>query len=259
MPPAVSFAENLRKKEGIKLKIYSKTDIGRKREINQDAFYVGEFSNGAAFVVVCDGMGGAKSGNVASEKAASVISEYIVKSYSPKMSSVGIENLLRAAVESANCEVYDLAHSDAKYEGMGTTVVVALIIDNLAHIVHVGDSRAYLVTATEIEQLTVDHSVVQSMVNKGEISAEEAKIHPQKNISTRAVGAEKDVMCDYNIVLKPDNATLLICTDGLSGQLDEASLFETVKNTPAELCAETLVNMANEAGGPDNITAVLVY
>lgn len=241
------------------MKIYSKTDVGRKREINQDAFYVGEFDNGAAFAVVCDGMGGAKSGNVASEKAATVISEYIVKSYSPKMGSVAIENLLRAAVQSANSEVYELSHSGEDFEGMGTTAVVALVVDNLAHIVHVGDSRAYLVTATEIEQLTIDHSIVQAMVSKGEISAEEAKNHPRKNIITRAVGAEKDVMCDYNIVLKPDNATLLLCTDGLSNPVDEQTLFETVKNTPAELCAETLVNKANEAGGPDNITAVIVY
>ena len=241
------------------MKIYSKTDVGRKRELNQDSFYVGEFDNGAAFVVVCDGMGGAKSGNVASEKAATVISEYIVKSYSPKMSSVAVENLLRAAVQSANCEVYELAHSSQDYEGMGTTVVVALITDNLAHIVHVGDSRAYLITATEIEQLTSDHSIVQAMINKGEISLEEAKNHPRKNIITRAVGTETDVMCDYNIVLKPENATLLICTDGLSNMVDEKTLFETVKNTPQELCAEALINKANEAGGADNITAVLVY
>ena len=241
------------------MKIYSKTDIGRKREINQDAFYVGEFDNGAVFAVVCDGMGGAKSGNVASEKAAAVISEYIVKSYSPKMSSTAIENLLRAAVDSANSEVYELAHTGEDYEGMGTTAVVTLIIDNLAHIVHVGDSRAYLVTASEIEQLTNDHSVVQAMVNKGEISAEEAKNHPRKNIITRAVGAEKDVMCDYNIVLKPESATLLICTDGLTNHIEENSIFETIKNTPQEASAQTLINMANEAGGSDNITAVLIY
>ena len=241
------------------MKIYSKTDVGRKREVNQDAFYVGEFDNGASFVVVCDGMGGAKSGNVASEKAASVISEYIVKSYSPKMSSVAVENMLRAAVQSANCEVYELAQTSTDYEGMGTTAVVALIADNLVHIVHVGDSRAYLVNNTDVEQLTIDHSVVQAMVNKGEISAEEAKIHPRKNIITRAVGTETDVMCDYSIVLKPENATLLVCTDGLSNLVDEKTIFETVKNTPQELCAEALVSKANEAGGLDNITAVLVY
>ena len=241
------------------MKVYSKTDTGKKREVNQDSFYSGQFDNGTVFAVVCDGMGGAKSGNVASERAATVISDYIVKSYSPKMSSTGVENMLRAAVASANTEVYELANQKEEYEGMGTTVVVALVAENLTHIVHVGDSRAYLITSSEIEQLTTDHSIVQAMVNKGEISEEEAKIHPRKNIITRAIGTEPEVRCDYNIVLKPENAVLLICTDGLSNHLDEQSLFELIKNTPKEECAQTLIDKANEAGGTDNITAVLVY
>lgn len=241
------------------MKIYSKTDTGKKREVNQDSFYAGQFDNGTVFAVVCDGMGGAKSGNVASSTSATIISDYIVKSYSPKMSSSALENMLRAAVASANTEVYELAKSKEEYEGMGTTVVVALVAENLAHIVHVGDSRAYLITNSEIEQLTTDHSIVQAMVNKGEISEEEAKIHPRKNIITRAIGTEPDVRCDYNIVLKPENAVLLICTDGLTNHLDEQILFDTVKNASKELCAQTLIDKANEAGGTDNITAVLIY
>ncbi len=241
------------------MKFYSKTDIGRRRTVNQDAFYVGEFDNGAVVAVVCDGMGGAKGGNIASEKAAAIISEYIVKSYSPRMGSTAIETLLRAAVETANSEIYELASSNQDYEGMGTTVVVAFIIDNLAHIVHVGDSRAYLVGTNGIEQLTVDHSVVQAMVSNGEISQQEAKVHPKKNIITRAVGAETSILCDYNIVLKPENAALLICTDGLSNHLDEQNIFSAVRNTPQESCVDRLIEMANEAGGSDNITAVLVY
>lgn len=241
------------------MKVYSKTDIGRRRTDNQDAYYVGEFDNGAVFAVVCDGMGGAKGGNVASEKAATLISEYIVKSYSPKMNSTSIENLLRGAVDSANAEIYELSHTNTEWEGMGTTAVVLLVVDNLAHIVHVGDSRAYIVGASEIEQLTTDHSIVQAMVTKGEISPEEARTHPKKNIITRAIGAEKNVMCDYNIVLKTDNAAILLCTDGLTNHLDEQKLFETVRNTPRESCVSKLIDMANEAGGSDNITAVLIY
>ena len=248
----------MKTKEGKILNIYSKTDIGRRRTANQDAFYVGEFDNGAAFAVVCDGMGGAKSGNVASEKAASVISEYSVKSYSPRMNSTAIENLLRAAIDSANTEVYELSHTDEEFEGMGTTAVVVFVIDNLAHIVHVGDSRAYFISST-IEQLTNDHSMVQAMVRNGEISAEEAKTHPRKNIITRAIGADTKVLCDYNIVLKTENTAILICTDGLSNLVDEQTIFETVKNTPKEEAATKLVDLANEAGGTDNITAVLIY
>ena len=240
------------------MKIYSKTDIGLRRTLNQDAFYVGEFEGGAVFAVVCDGMGGAKGGNVASEKASTVISDYIVRSYSPKMNSAAIEKLLRAAFDSANTEVTYLAASDAQYEGMGTTAVVALVIDNLAHIVHVGDSRAYLIGESQIDQLTCDHSMVQLMLSKGEISPEEAKNHPKKNIITRAIGAEASVMCDYNIALKPDNAALLICTDGLSNAVNEGDIFKTVHDLPPEEAVEELIKLANDAGGPDNITAVLI-
>ena len=241
------------------MKVYSRTDVGKKRTANQDAFFTGEFEGGAVFAVVCDGMGGANGGNVASEKAATLISDYIVKSYSPKMNSTAIENLLRAAVDSANTEVYELAREDQAYSGMGTTVVAALVIDNLAHIVHVGDSRAYLVGPSDIEKLTVDHSVVEAMVQSGEISKEEAKSHPKKNIITRAVGAESTVMCDYNIVLKPENSALLICTDGLSNCVEEADILKaTLECSPSE-CADRLIEMANNAGGPDNITAVLIY
>lgn len=241
------------------MKVYSKTDVGRKRTANQDSFYTGKFDNGAVFAVVCDGMGGAKGGNIASEKATTLISQYIVRSYSPKMNSTAVENLLRGAIDSANAEVYALSHSDTMYEGMGTTAVVALVVDNLAHIVHVGDSRAYFISSDGIEQITNDHSMVQTMVNNGEISREEARTHPKKNIITRAIGAEKTVMCDYNIVLKTDNASVLLCTDGLSNHLDEKLIYDVVRNTDAELCVSKLIEAANEAGGSDNITAVLIY
>ena len=240
------------------MKIYSKTDVGRRRTVNQDAYITGEFDNGAVYAVVCDGMGGAKGGNIASERAATVISDYIVKSYSPKMNSVAVENLMRAAVDSANTEVYDLARSDEQYEGMGTTVVVVFVIDNLAHIVHVGDSRAYFIGNDGIERLTEDHSMVQYMVNNGEISESEAKHHPKKNIITRAVGAEESVLCDYNIVLKPDNTAIFICTDGLSNCVDEQVMLEVITSDDVENCVDRLVELANEAGGPDNITAVLI-
>ncbi len=241
------------------MKIYSKTDIGMRRKVNQDAFYTGEFDNGAVFAVVCDGMGGANGGDFASQKASTVISNYIKRSYSPKMNSTAIENLLRAAVDSANTEIHDLAQTDETYKGMGTTAVVVFVIDNLAHIVHVGDSRAYFISNNEIEQITVDHSVVEAMVRNGEISAEQAKTHPQKNVITRALGAKETVMCDYNIVLKPDSTAILICTDGLTNFVDEQNILETVKTSAPEVCVEKLIDMANNAGGADNITAVLIY
>ena len=241
------------------MKIVSKTDVGLKRSNNQDSFIAGEFDNGAAFAVVCDGMGGANAGNVASEFAAKTISDYIVKSYNSKMNGNSIENLLRAAVDSANGEVFALSKTDASYFGMGTTVVAAIINENLAHIVHVGDSRAYLCTTDSLEQLTVDHSVVQNMIDNGEISEDDAKMHPKKNIITRAIGAEQTVFCDYNIVIKPENNILLICTDGLTNFVSDKDIFEILKTTPKEDAAAALVNAANSAGGGDNITVVLIY
>ena len=241
------------------MRIFSSTDIGQKRSSNQDAFFAGEFDNGAAFAVVCDGMGGANAGNVASEKAASIISEYIVKSYSSKMNATAIETMLRAAVDSANSEIFELSKNNEELSGMATTVVAALCVDNLVHIVHVGDSRAYLIGKDEISQLTVDHSVVQSMVESGEIDQNEAKNHPNKNIITRAVGAKADILCDYTMAIKPENFVLLICTDGLSNFVEDDLLFKTIQNTDKEICAVELVKIANNAGGSDNITVVLIY
>lgn len=241
------------------MNIYSKSDVGRERSTNQDAFIAGEFQNGTAFAVVCDGMGGAKAGKVASEKAATLISDYIVKSYSPKMSVSGIEKMLRAAISSANEEVHTASKENDEYKGMGTTAVVALACSNLIHIVHVGDSRAYLVGKEKIERLTQDHSIVQRMLSQGEISEDEAKNHPQKNIITRAIGAESSVLCDYDIVIKPDNAALLLCTDGLTNYVDEQTIFDIINNEEPSLCAEKLVLLANEQGGGDNITVVLIF
>ncbi len=241
------------------MKVYSNSDIGLKRTMNQDAFVAGEFQNGAAFAVVCDGMGGANAGNIASEAAAKIISDYIIKSYSPKMNTNSVEKLLRAAIDSANTEVYELAKSDPSYHGMGTTAVAAIVCDNLAHIVHVGDSRAYLCTADMLEQMTVDHSMVQTMLERGEISEDEAKSHPKKNIITRAIGAERTVFSDYSIAIKPENNILLLCTDGLTNFVSEETIFEILKNNIPEVATDKLVSLANEGGGGDNVTVVLIY
>ncbi len=241
------------------MKIYSKSDVGKKRDTNQDAYIAGEFDSGAVFAVVCDGMGGANGGSMASETAARIISDYIVGSYSPKMSSNSIENMLRAAVETANADIYTMAQQDGEYKGMGTTVVAALVVDNLAHIVHVGDSRAYLSSSDGLERLTIDHSVVQTLINKGEISEDEAKSHPKKNIITRAVGVEETVFCDYNIAIKPENNVVLICTDGLTNYVSENEISTIINTSDREKCADLLVDRANDAGGGDNITAVLFY
>ena len=162
------------------MKIYSLTDPGKVRSSNQDAFFAGELVPDAAFAVVCDGMGGANAGNVASQTAVKVISEYIIRSYRPKMGSFEIEKMLKNAIVSANIDVYDMALKDSSLNGMGTTAVVALVHNNDVVIAHAGDSRAYLVDEN-LTQLTRDHSVVQSLLESGKITPEDAKVHPRSD------------------------------------------------------------------------------
>lgn len=237
--------------------IFSKTDIGKVRKENQDAYFAGSISDSAVFAVVCDGMGGANAGNVASEIAAKRISEYIVKSYRDSMTAEDIEKNVRNAVISANIELYDTAMNDPKLSGMGTTVVLALVKDETAVIAHVGDSRIYLVN-DQITQLTRDHSVVQSLIESGKITPEDAKYHPRKNVITRALGAEEDVTVDTCVFKVKSGDTLLLCTDGLTNFLDDSDILDIFKNTDIAETADSLVKKANQNGGGDNITVVTV-
>ena len=239
------------------MNICSKSDVGIKRKTNQDAYFAGELSAVSAFAVVCDGMGGANAGNVASETAVKIISEYVLRSYRTAMDSFEIEKMLKNAIESANIEVYSMAQKDENLSGMGTTAVIALIQENTAVIAHVGDSRAYLVS-DELTQITRDHSVVQSLLESGKISAEDAKVHPRKNVITRALGAEETVIADSCSIDFKEGQKLLLCTDGLSSFVDANEIFTAFKERPSELIAEELINLANNVGGSDNITAVIL-
>ena len=172
------------------MKIVAKTDKGLVRENNQDAYAVGELPGEVAWAVVCDGMGGAAGGNIASALAVKVISEKITSAYNERMRDASIKNLLDSAIAAANIEVYDLAYSRSDLNGMGTTVVAVIVRDNIAYIAHAGDSRAYLVSKDDVKQITVDHSLVQNLVDRGEITPEEAERHPKKNLITRALGVD---------------------------------------------------------------------
>lgn len=237
------------------MKIFSKTDKGKVRADNQDAFFAGRISDSAVFAVVCDGMGGANAGSVASENAVRHISEYIIKSYRNEMSADELETLVRNAVISANIELYDMSVNDPSLSGMGTTAVIALVKEDGAVIANVGDSRIYLVNE-EIRQLTRDHSVVQSLVESGKITPEDAKVHPRKNVITRAVGAEENVTPDSAVIKLSDGDSLLLCTDGLSNYLDDGDILSIFKNTDISAVPEALANRANSNGGGDNITVV---
>ena len=239
------------------MKIFSKTDKGKVRADNQDAYFAGRISDSTVFAVVCDGMGGANAGSFASENAVRHISEYIIKSYRNEMSAGELETLVRNAVISANIELYDMSVNDPSLSGMGTTAVIALVKEDSAVIANVGDSRIYLVNE-EIRQLTRDHSVVQSLVESGKITPEDAKVHPRKNVITRAVGAEENVTPDSAVIKLSDGDSLLLCTDGLSNYLDDGDILNIFKNTDISSVPERLVEKANQNGGGDNITVVTI-
>lgn len=239
------------------MQIFSKTDRGRVRTDNQDAYFAGKITDDSVFAVVCDGMGGANAGNVASELAVRHISEYVIRSYRDGMDMTDTEKTLKNAIVSANISLYDMAVNNAELAGMGTTAVAAFVKDGTAVIAHVGDSRIYLVNG-EIKQLTRDHSVVQSLIESGKITPEDAKVHPRKNVITRALGAEENVAVDSDCLNLSNGDTLLLCSDGLTNFLDDKDILKVFQNNDISAVAERLVEEANENGGGDNITVVTV-
>lgn len=239
------------------MQIFSKIDIGNKRNTNQDACITAMLPDSAALAVVCDGMGGANGGDVASRTATELICEYVKNSYNSAQSNDRLLELLKNAVLSANLEIYDMACKNENLSGMGTTVVAAIIKPQTALICNVGDSRAYLIEEA-ITQITRDHSVVQSLIEKGELTAEEARVHPKKNVITRALGVEENVMPDLYEIAFSENSKLLLCTDGLSNFVNDTEILNTFNDNKTENIAEILVDKANAGGGGDNITAVVV-
>ncbi len=237
------------------MKIYSKTDTGTVRSSNQDSFLAGELSNDAVFGIVCDGMGGANAGNVASETAVKIISDYIIHSYRAGMDEFEAEKMLKNAIESANIEIFNMASNDGKLSGMGTTAVIALVQDNKVIYANVGDSRIYIAD-DEIVQLTRDHSVVQSLLESGKITFEDAKVHPRKNVITRALGTEETIIADTAITNIKEGQTLLLCSDGLTGYAEEKDILKLIKENPADIVCDKLVELAVAGGGGDNITVI---
>lgn len=239
------------------MNVFGKTDIGCVRQSNQDAFYNAILSDNAVLSVVCDGMGGAAAGNVASGIAVEVIGKYITNSFDDRIKSENIDKLLRAAIQTANIEVYDAAQKEPGYLGMGTTAVVALVANNVAHIAHVGDSRAYLINEGRAIQITKDHSMVQKLVESGALTFEEAQRHPKKNVITRAIGIGEEVSVDYNEV-NLDDMVLLLCTDGLSGVLSNDEIAKTVVENSLADVPDKLTEFVNSRHGNDNVTVTVI-
>ena len=235
------------------------TDPGCVRAQNQDTYQIEVLDKNTLLCVVCDGMGGAKSGNVASTLAADVFVQEVKRTWTPDMDPDKLDQMLQNAVKLANFTVFDQAQQFEEFTGMGTTMVAALIQGKVATVINVGDSRAYSLTQDGIRQLTVDHSLVQMMINHGELTPEQAKTYPGKNLITRAIGTESVVECDmfHRRVAKGEG--LLLCTDGLSNLLDDQELlFEVVHGANKKSSCERLLAIAKNRGAPDNVTCILV-
>lgn len=235
------------------------TDVGNVRSQNQDAFRIVELGKNALLAVVCDGMGGAKSGNVASRLASEVFSEEVKRSFSADLTPDEAEHMLRAAAKLANISVFEQSQLSEDYAGMGTTLVAALTYPRATLVLNIGDSRAYLINADGVQCITRDHSVVEMMVQRGELTPEQAKTHPSKNLITRAVGTEASVFSDvFRVQTEPEDC-ILLCSDGLSNQMaDQEILFEVVHGARRDDCCRRLLEIAKNRGAPDNVTSVLI-
>ena len=235
------------------------TDKGCVRKMNQDAYEIRQLDRNTLLCVVCDGMGGAKSGNIASSLAVDVFSQEIQRTWTPNMEWDKADQIMKSAVKLANFTVYDQARQFEEFDGMGTTLVAAFIRGRQVSFVNVGDSRAYIINQKGIIQVTRDHSVVQLMVDRGELTSEMAKNYPGKNLITRAVGTESMVSCDVFRRELSKGDYLLLCSDGLSNMMDDQEiLFEVVHGVNKERCCKRLLDIAMCRGCPDNVTCVLV-
>lgn len=237
--------------------VCAKSDIGMKRKENQDNFRLGELSGNAVYAVVCDGMGGASAGSVASSVAAEEIAKRISQSFREDASAMTMKNLLVTAVSAANTIVYNKSITEPEKQGMGTTCVVAVVTGDTAYIASVGDSRAYLLT-DGISQITSDHTYVEMLYRQGKINKEEINTHDMRHYITKAVGVEKEVEVDFFEVELEGETDILLCTDGLTNFCDNEMILQTVKSMPPEDALEQLIDCANSKGGKDNITVAII-
>lgn len=240
------------------MKISAKSDVGVVRQNNQDFCLAGEFADGVTWALVCDGMGGANGGNIASETAANTIAEKLNNGYHEAMNDNSIKHLMVSAVEAANATVYSRSRSDTDLKGMGTTVVLVIIKNDNIYLANVGDSRIYVVSQSSITQMTTDHSVVQLMLDRGEITPEEAKDHPQKNVITRALGVDDTIRIDFSQEIYHEGDIVLLCSDGLTNFVDESRILHICNTYDSYELADVLIAEANANGGGDNVTVVTV-
>ena len=239
------------------MKAFALTNMGVRRNTNQDYAYVSEQNVGNLpnILIVADGMGGHKAGEVASEQAVNAVLESIKQNESKDKITI-----IEEAIFAANNKVLDMATSDEKFKGMGTTLVVATLENDILYVANVGDSRLYLINDNDIRQITRDHSLVQEMVSLGELDKESARTHSRKNVITRAIGVDTKIIADFFEVDIAENTKILLCSDGLSNMVEDSQINKIIEECSAKTLEDTvhkLIDAANENGGLDNIAVVL--
>lgn len=239
------------------MKYSIKTDKGIERAVNQDACFAAYPDDASCFAVVCDGMGGANAGEIASDIAVKTVSERVLMGWRHNITAGSVENLLTSAISAANICVFDESLTDESKKGMGTTIVAAAVVGEECVIANAGDSRAYLIGADKV-RLTHDHSYVQMLIDKGLITEEEALSHPHRNYITRALGIAEHIDIDFTSVSVSAGDKILLCSDGLTNYVSENVIFDIVKKEKTEDIPSILIEHANSNGGGDNITAAVI-
>ena len=237
---------------------YAKSDVGKVREMNQDAYYISDSSSEVKLYLLADGMGGYNGGEIASKLAVQTAKNYIENNFKDiEKDKDSIIQLLGSSMEYANMVVYEKSKETPELQGMGTTLEICLIYNNKAYIGHVGDSRIYRVRKQFIRKLTQDHSYVQKLVKEGTITKEQAEHHPQKNMLMKALGCNAFVEPDVMVkgFLKDD--IIIMCSDGLSNLVDQETIYEMASKN-IEQGTKDLVQLAKDRGGYDNITVVII-
>jgi len=240
------------------MKVIAKSDVGKSREMNQDYYYISPDESKISLYILADGMGGYKGGEIASKLATVSVKNYIESNFENTVKDKEeILKLIKNSMEYANMVVYEKSKEDKELDSMGTTLEVCLIYNNRAYIGHVGDSRIYRIRKDIFRKLTTDHSYVEKLVKDGTITKEEAINHPKKNMLTKALGCTPYLEPDVTVKGFIKDDIILMCSDGLTNMIPENEIYELIK-ADYEQAPSKLVDKANENGGYDNITAIVI-
>ena len=240
------------------MRAYAKTDIGKAREMNQDFYYVSDEINGMRLCILADGMGGYKGGEIASALATTSAKEYIQKRFKEiEPTTENIESIIKEAMDYANEVVYRKSRENEELDQMGTTLEICIMYGNKIYLGHIGDSRIYRIRRNIIRRITTDHSYVETLVKDGTITREEAFYHPRKNMLMKALGCAENIEPDITAKGFLPGDIILMCSDGLTNMLQEEEIYNIITSDVESSC-DKLIARANELGGYDNISVIVV-